>query len=122
MADAADEAISVEASPAAGAQTNGIELAVMNVGGEGVSSEAVEECVLCVITDETSTDWSRSRFTYSLPFSSDVKDLYTAVGTQAGMPPPHTHTRTLTSHTPSQTISRAHSHWYGRPVLKRRYH
>lgn len=89
MADAADEVISVEAAPAAdGIHSNGdggVELAVLSGGGVGA---VVEECVLCVITDETSTDWARSRFSYSLPLSSDAKDLYTAVANQAGM---HTH-------------------------------
>ena len=37
--------------------------------------------VLCVVTDETST----RRFNYSLPFSSAVTDLYTAVAHEAGV-------------------------------------
>ena len=45
---------------------------------------SVEESVTCVITDETSSDWARSRFSYTLPLSSDVGTLYTGVAAQAG--------------------------------------
>lgn len=56
-----------------------LEVAVLR-DGERVQ----EECVLCVITDETTTDWQKSRFSYSLPLSSDVRELYLAVAKQAG--------------------------------------
>ena len=96
MADVADEAISVDdADPAPsegnhgdadkdvelkdlGASSRAVEVANNNSGG------VVEESVTCVITDETSSDWARSRFSYSLPLSSDVGTLYTGVAAQAG--------------------------------------
>ena len=45
------------------------------------SSATQEASVLCVVTDETTT----RRFNYSLPFSSAVTDLYTAVAHEAGV-------------------------------------
>ena len=96
MADVADEAISVDdADPAPnegihgdankevelkdlGASSRAVEVANNNSGG------VVEESVMCVITDETSSDWARSRFSYNLPLSSDVGTLYSGVAAQAG--------------------------------------
>ena len=91
MADVADEAISV--SPAeGGSRDNDVELQDISNGAsnemavvEAANNDTViEECVCCVITDETSTDWAKSRFSYSLPLSSDAKDLYSGVAHQAG--------------------------------------
>ena len=62
-----------------------------NNGGDGIelkdmtevilNNGIIEDCVTCVIT---STDWARSRFSYTLPFLSDVSTLYSGVVKQAG--------------------------------------
>lgn len=44
-----------------------------------------EPCVICVATDETDTNWKRSRYTYSMSCSSSVTDLYSAIAKEAGM-------------------------------------
>ena len=73
-----DAAINVEMkefSPA----NQAVELANNREGGV-----VTEDSVQCIITDETSTDWQKSRFSYSLPLSSDVGVLYSAVAKEAG--------------------------------------
>ena len=45
-----------------------------------------EPCVICVATDETDTNWKRSRYNYSMSCSSSVTDLYSAIAKEAGMP------------------------------------
>lgn len=104
MADAADEAIPVEPAPDNHCHGNSdvihsngdIELKDMGTRAAEVTNNNTmvevannnttinEECVNCVITDETSTDWARSRFSYNLPLSSDVGLLYSGVAEQAG--------------------------------------
>jgi len=59
-----------------------IELVAM--GGDGLNNGLTEDSVTCIITDETSSDWARSRFSYTLPFSSDVSALYSGVAKQSG--------------------------------------
>ena len=49
-------------------------------------SKAVDKpCVICVVRDETSSKWRRSRYCYSLPLSSSVADLYSTIAKEAGM-------------------------------------
>jgi len=43
-----------------------------------------EPCVICVATDETDTNWKRSRYNYSMSCSSSVTDLYSAIAKEAG--------------------------------------
>lgn len=44
-----------------------------------------EPSVVFVVKDVTDTDWQRSRYTYSLPLSTAVVDLYSAIAKEAGM-------------------------------------
>ena len=95
MATNVDEAIAVVDDPPAeagnvgdGADVEMKELSPTNQAVELVNNReggvVQEDSVLCIITDETSTDWSRSRFSCSLPLSSDVSELYSAVAKEAG--------------------------------------
>ena len=43
-----------------------------------------EPCVIAVATDETDTNWKNSRYNYSMPLSSSVTDLYSALAKEAG--------------------------------------
>ena len=48
-------------------------------------SNVVEEpCVKFIAQDETNTDWTKSRLTYSLPLSSAVTDLCSCIAKEAG--------------------------------------
>ena len=49
------------------------------------NSTVSEPCVMCVAKDETNTNWQKSRYNYSLPLSSSVTDLYSAIAKEAGM-------------------------------------
>ena len=49
------------------------------------NSTVSEPCVICVAKDETDTNWQKSRYNYSLPLSSSVTDLYSAIAKEAGM-------------------------------------
>jgi 3-hydroxyisobutyrate dehydrogenase-like beta-hydroxyacid dehydrogenase len=44
-----------------------------------------EPCVKFVIKDTTDTNWQASRYNYSLPLSTAVADLYSAVAKEAGL-------------------------------------
>ena len=48
------------------------------------SASLQEPSVLFVVKDVTDTDWQKSRFNYSLPYSSAVTDLYAAIAKEAG--------------------------------------
>ena len=73
----ADEA--VQADPV----SNDVEMTSL-AGGQVVAANAVHEpSVVCVATDETDSDWSRSRYNYTLPLSSAVTDLYSAFAKEA---------------------------------------
>ena len=50
-----------------------------------VSSTVQEPCVKFIAQDETNTDWTKSRLTYSLPLSSAITDLCSCVAKEAGM-------------------------------------
>ena len=100
MSAEADNVV-VEASPAAdvgaeegepqeGAATRSSEVTNDRMEGDSDMTElsvyntrtaAQEPSVLCVVTDETTS----RRFNYSLPFSSAVTDLCTAVAKEAGV-------------------------------------
>ena len=43
-----------------------------------------EPGVVCVVTDETDSNWSKSRYTYSLSMSSSATDLYSAIAKETG--------------------------------------
>lgn len=43
-----------------------------------------EPSVVFVVKDTTDTDWQKSRYTYSLPLSTAVADLYSAIAKEAG--------------------------------------
>ena len=49
------------------------------------NSAVSEPSVLCLAQDETDTTWQKSRYNYSLPLSSSVTDLYSAIAKEAGM-------------------------------------
>ena len=44
----------------------------------------IEPCVKCIASDETTTNWSKSKHNYSLPLSSSVTDLYSAFAKETG--------------------------------------
>ena len=46
---------------------------------------AQETCVVFVVKDTTTTDWQKCRYTYSLPLSTAVTDLYSAIAKEAGV-------------------------------------
>ena len=49
------------------------------------SNNVQEPSVVFVVKDTTTTDWHKSRYTYSLPLSTAVTDLYSAIAKEAGM-------------------------------------
>ena len=49
-----------------------------------VSSAVEEPCVKFIAADDTNTDWTKSRLTYSLPLSSAVNDLCLCIAKEAG--------------------------------------
>lgn len=48
------------------------------------STNTQEPSVLFVVKDVTETDWQKSRYSYSMPLSSAVTDLYSAIAKEAG--------------------------------------
>ena len=44
-----------------------------------------EASVFFVVKDTTDTNWQKSRYNYSLPWSTAVADLYSAIAKEAGM-------------------------------------
>lgn len=46
-----------------------------------------EASVMFLVKDTTDTDWKRSRYTYSLPLSTAVTDLYSAIAKETGVCP-----------------------------------
>lgn len=49
------------------------------------SSNTQEPCVVFIVKDVTDTDWQKSRYSCSLPLSTAVTDLYSAVAKEAGI-------------------------------------
>lgn len=43
-----------------------------------------EPCVKFIAQDETNTDWTKSRLSYSLPLSSAIADLCSCIAKEAG--------------------------------------
>lgn len=48
------------------------------------NSALQEPCVKFIAQDETNTDWTKSRLTYSLPLSSAITDLCSCISKEAG--------------------------------------
>lgn len=89
-----DEALKVEgggdaeSSSASAATANTIpktENWEMELSTFKTNSGISEPSVLCVAQDETDSTWQKSRYNYSLPLSSSVTDLYSAIAKEAGM-------------------------------------
>lgn len=79
------EVLKVE-EPSLGAEANS---AVISVGEEMKiivhKNNVQEDCVVFVVQDTTDTNWQKSRYTCSLPLSTAVTDLYSAVAKETGV-------------------------------------
>lgn len=92
------------AAQSEGGNDGGASNAVINNGdGEGTEMTTLEDCtdeglkvtvhdkniqepsVVFVVKDTTDTNWQKSRYTYSLPWSTAVADLYLAIAKEAGV-------------------------------------
>lgn len=49
-----------------------------------ISALPQEPCVKFIAQDETNTDWTKSRLSYSLPLSSAITDLCACIAKEAG--------------------------------------
>ena len=82
-AEANNGVISVgeEMKPLPSAEANGGEEMKVIVHKNNVQ----EDCVVFVVQDTTDTNFQKSRYTCSLPLSTAVTDLYSAVAKEAGV-------------------------------------
>lgn len=79
----------------ANAVNNGDEIELTTLGGQNSAEEGLkvvvhdknvqEPSVVFVVQDTTDTNWQKSRYTYSLPWSTAVADLYSAIAKEAGV-------------------------------------
>ena len=83
--DASDDAAASSASGATADTIPKTENWEMELSTFKTNSTVSEPCVTCVAKDETDTNWQKSRYNYSLPLSSSVTDLYSAIAKEAGM-------------------------------------